>query len=85
MPWLAFAVVAVAWFWSMRTPQAATPQLAVVFGGTAMATALIAAIRNMSLPDVLELLWDLIAGLLSFVGAIVAAIWSTILDWLGLN
>jgi hypothetical protein len=84
---IALAVIAVGWFWMTRKP----PQDAglgaehgvIVVGAGALVTALIAYIRNMDATDVLELLGDLLMGLLAIIGAILQGIWDTILGILG--
>jgi hypothetical protein len=78
---VALAIVAVAWFWSTPTPQTAAPQAVIVVGAGAGLMALVAAIRNMGLSDVLDLLCDLIAGLFSIVAAILSAIFLSMLGW----
>lgn len=86
---VALAIVAVAWFWSTRAPQTATPQVVVVLSGTTVVAAVILAIRHMSVTDIFELLWDLIAGfvsiLVSILGAILQGIWKAILSLFDLD
>jgi hypothetical protein len=84
---VALAVAASAWFWT--THQGAETDLGpsrtvivVVSAGT-FVTALFAAIRNVGLLEVLLLLCDVVAGLLSLVGAILRGLWAVICGLFG--
>jgi len=82
----AVAVVAVAWFWTMRQPQdSVLPNGIIVIGGGAFVTALIAYVRDMDASDVLEMLGSIVMGLLSVIGAILLGIWNWFLGLIGLD
>ena len=86
---LALVVVGAAWFWTTRHPahEASLGVLhgVMVVGAGVFVTALIAEIRAMSLWDVLEMLWDAVLGVLSFIGAVLKGIWSFICGLFGWN
>jgi hypothetical protein len=86
---LALAVVAAAWLWTTRQPPSdaglGLPHGVIVVGVCTFVTALIAAIRSMSLWDVLEMLLEAFLGLLSLVGAVLKGIWSFICGLFGWN
>jgi hypothetical protein len=82
----ALAMIAVAWFWTMRTPQKAglgAEHVVLVIGAGALVSAAIAYVREMDFIDVLEMLGALCMGLVSLVGAILKGIWDTILGFFG--
>jgi hypothetical protein len=84
----ALAIVAAAWFWTMRQPPQVEagfglPHRAIVVGCGVFVAALIAEIRAMSLADVLDAAWDLLVGLFALIGAILKGIWNGILSLLG--
>jgi hypothetical protein len=85
----ALAVVVAAWFWSrQQTPVDAglgAEHGVMVIGAGTFVAALVAAIRSMSLLDVLELLWELMLGVLAAIGAVLKGIWSWFLGLLGLD
>src|SRR3954471_14943668 len=74
------AVVAAAWFWTTHQPAQTEvglpPAAIVVVGGGALVAALIAAIRSMSLADILELALDVIVGLFAVLGAMLKGLWN---------
>jgi hypothetical protein len=85
---VALAIAAGAWFWTTRqSPQVdaglGLPHGIIVLGCGAFIAALIAEIRAMSLLDVLEAAWELLAGLFALIGAILKGIWNGILSLLG--
>jgi hypothetical protein len=85
----ALAVAVGAWFWARWQPPAddglgASHGVMVIGAGTFVA-ALVAAIRSMSLLEVLELIWELFLGLLAAAGAVLRAIWDWILGLFGLD
>ncbi len=85
---VALAIATGAWFWTTRQPPQAVlslPHGVIVLGGSAFVAALIAEIRAMSLMDVLDAAWDLAAGLLALIGAILKGIWNGILGLFGWN
>ena len=86
---VALAMAAGAWFWLTRQPPAgygATHGVIVVAIATFIA-ALIAQIRSMSVPEMLEALWDALAWLIALVfGAVVfalKAVWNWFLALIG--
>lgn len=85
----AIAVIAVGWFWITRQPASeaglGAPHGVIVIGAGALVTALIAHLRAMSLSDVLDMLWELIAGFFSLLGAALKAIWHGILSIFGFD
>jgi hypothetical protein len=85
----ALAIVAVAWFWSRQQTQVdaglGAPEGVMVIGAGAFVAGLIAAIRSMSLLEVLELIWDLILGVFALIGVVLKGIWSWFLGMLGLD
>jgi hypothetical protein len=85
---VALAVVVVAWFWTARqgpeTGLGLSHGVIFVGAGTFLA-ALMVEIRNMSLSDVLEMIWDLIVGLFWLTGAILKGIWNFICGLFGWN
>jgi len=83
---VALAIATAAWFWTTRQgtrTDIGLPHGVIVVGAGAFVAALIAQIRTMSLTEVLEMAWDLIAGLLSIVGAILRGIWAALWGLLG--
>jgi xanthine/uracil permease len=85
---VALALAAVAWWWTARQPPPPDADLGlshgvIVIGGGTFVLALIAQIRAMSFLDVLELLWALLAGLLSLIGALLRGLWSFICGLFG--
>jgi hypothetical protein len=83
---VALAVAAGAWFWLTRQPpqpQAGygAPHGVIVIGIGTFIAALIVQIRNMSVLETLEALWDVVAWLIALVfGAIVFAL-KAVRDW----
>jgi hypothetical protein len=83
---VALAAAAGAWFWARQAPHTGIgpPHGVMVLGAGAFLTAMIAAIRDMSLSEVLHATWDLIVRVLSTLADIVMGIWDFIaglLDW----
>jgi len=83
---IAVAVITAAWFWMSREigpAEVALPHGVIVLGAGALVTALVAHVRSMSLPDVLEMLWALIAGFFALLGAMLKGLWDFVCDLLG--
>lgn len=83
---LALAVAAGAWLWMTRQPaqvELGLPHGVIVVGCGAFVAALIAAIRAMSLWDVLEMVWSLLLGVFALLGAILKGIWRGFLGLIG--
>jgi hypothetical protein len=82
----ALAVMAAAWFWTTRQPQpteVGLPHGVILVGSGALVAALIAAIRNMSLLEILELAWDVIVGLFAVLGAMLKGVWNFLCSLFG--
>ncbi len=83
---VALAVVVGAWFWMTRQParvELGIPHGVIAVGCGAFVAALIAGLRAMSFWDVLELAWDLLAGLFALIGAVLKGIWNGFLSLIG--
>jgi hypothetical protein len=84
----ALALVAAAWWWTARQPVQpdaglGLPHGTIVAGAGTFMVALIAQLRAMSLMDVLEMLWDLLVGLFSLIGALLRGLWAFVCGLLG--
>ena len=83
----ALAMIAVAWFLVMRKPSQqaglGAECLVLFIGANALVTAVIAYLRDMDLADALDMLINPFLGVLALIGAILKAIWDTILGFLG--
>ena len=81
------AAIAAAWFWITHQPpqnEAGLPHTTIVIVGTgALVAALVAAIRTMSLADILELALDVIVGLFAVLGAMLKGLWNFVCGLFG--
>ena len=81
------AAIAAAWFWITHQPpqtEAGLPHYTIVVVGTgALVAALVAAIRTMSLADILELALDVIVGLFAVLGAMLKGLWNFVCSLFG--
>jgi hypothetical protein len=83
---VALAVAVGTWFWLAR--QAAqvaigVPHGVIAIGSGAFIAALVAAMRTMSLSDVLDLIWAAFVGILALIGAVLRGIWGAFLSLIG--
>ena len=86
---VSLAALAISLYSLVRQSATAAIEIQVAYviaaGGGSVMAALIAYIRDMSAWDVLEAVFDAIAGLFALVGAVVKGIWNAILSLFGLD
>jgi hypothetical protein len=77
------AVAGIAFHASRQPADTAWPGSVMLVGAGAVVVALASWMRSSGVMAVLETIWDAICGLLSFLGAIVTAIWNGFLSLIG--